>query len=165
MFVEKNISSDVIKEINLLLANNTLEETQKSSCTDRGFQSSNIHHLFDKNLLKKILPIKNYYKEVYHIHYLHYFSGGYQYEHSHETTEKYSFILYLNNADGKTFFKEPINKKITPKKGKLIFFTSSIRHGGEKSFKGKKVLVGAVHNIWNKETSNKKIIIKYKEHV
>ena len=151
MFVEKNISSAVINEINLLLTGNPFEETKKPSCTHHGFQTSNIINLFNESLLKKIVPIKNYYKEVFHIHYIYYSAGGYQGKHSHEETEKYSFILYLNDADGKTFFKEPINKKITPKKGKLIFFTSSIPHGGEKSFKGKKVLVGAVHNMWNKE--------------
>ena len=150
MFVEKNISSAVINEINLLLTGNPFEETKKPSCTHHGFQTSNIINLFNESLLKKIVPIKNYYKEVFHIHYIYYLAGGYQDEHRHEQTEKYSFILYLNDADGKTFFKEPINKKITPKKGKLIFFNSSIPHGSEKSFKGKKVLVGAVHNIWNK---------------
>ena len=150
MFVEKNISSAVINEINLLLTGNPFEETKKPSCTHHGFQTSNIINLFNESLLKKIVPIKNYYKEVFHIHYIYYSAGGYQGKHSHEETEKYSFILYLNDADGKTFFKEPVNKKITPKKGKLIFFTSSIPHGGEKSFKGKKVLVGAVHNRWNK---------------
>ena len=144
IFVEKNISSNVIKEINLLIASNTFEDRSKKTYTYHGFQTPNILNLFDENLLKKILPIKNYYKEVFHIHYIYYLSGGYQDEHHHEKTEKYSFILYLNNSDGKTFFKKPINKKITPKKGKLIFFNSSIPHGGEKSFKGKKVLVGAV---------------------
>ena len=144
IFVEKNISSNVIKEINLLIASNTFEDRSKKTYTYHGFQTPNILNLFDENLLKKILPIKNYYKEVFHIHYIYYLSGGYQDEHHHEKTEKYSFILYLNNSDGKTFFKKPVNKKITPREGKLIFFNSSIPHGGEKSFKGKKVLVGAV---------------------
>ena len=144
MFVEKNISNDVIKEINLLITSNPFEETKKPSCTHRGFQTSNIIKLFNESLLKKMVPIKNYYKEVFHIHYIYYLSGGYQEEHNHEKTEKYSFILYLNDSDGNTFFKEPINKKISPKEGKLIFFNSNIPHGGEKSFKGKKILVGAV---------------------
>ena len=65
-------------------------------------------------------------------------------EHDHKKTEKYSFILYLNNSDGDTVFKEPVNKKITPKLGKLIFFDSDISHRAEISNEGKQVLVGAI---------------------
>ena len=144
MFIEKNISSSVIDEINLLLTKNIFEDKSEKTCTHEGFQTPNIVNLFNENLLKRILPIKNYYKEVFHIHYIYYLSGGYQEEHNHEKTEKYSFILYLNDSDGQTFFKKPVNKKITPKERKLIFFNSNINHGGEKSFKGKKILVGAV---------------------
>ena len=144
MFIEKNISSSVIEEINRLITSNIFEDRSEKTCTHHGFQTPNIVNLFNENLLKRILPIKNYYKEVFHIHYISYLSGGYQEEHNHEKTEKYSFILYLNDSDGKNFFKTPINKKITPEEGKLIFFNSNIPHGGEKSFKGKKILVGAV---------------------
>ena len=144
MFLEIKISNTTIEEINSLIAKNDFEDVSEKTCTQHGFQTPNIVSLFNEELLQKILPIKNYYKEIFHIHYINYLSGGYQREHHHKTTEKYSFILYLNDSDGKTFFKEPINKKITPKKGKLIFFNSSIFHGGEKSFKNKKVLVGAV---------------------
>ena len=38
------------------------------------------------------------------------------------------FILYLNNADGDTVLKEPINKKITPEKGKVIVFDGTTCH-------------------------------------
>jgi|TARA_R100001244_G_scaffold90414_2_gene68677 hypothetical protein len=145
MFIEKNISQNTIKEINLLITNNNFENESSKTCTQQGFQTSNIVNLFDEKLLKKILPIKNYYKDIFHIHYIHYFAGGYQGEHHHEKTEKYSFILYLNNADAKTIFKKPIDRKIAPKKGKLIFFNSNILHSSEKSFNDKKVLVGAVN--------------------
>ena len=144
MFIEKNIPSRVIKEINLLITSNKFKDVSEKTYTQSGYQTPNIINSFSENLLKKILPIKNYYKEIFHIHYIDYLSGGYQDEHHHEKTEKYSFILYLNNSDGKTFFKKPINKKISPKKGKLIFFDSNVLHGGERSFKGKRVLVGAV---------------------
>ena len=145
MFIEKNISKAAVKEVNSLIAGSSFKDASGKTCTQYGYQTPNIINLFDENLLKKILPIKNYYKEIFHIHYIEYLSGGYQDEHHHEKTEKYSFILYLNDSDGETFFKDPINKKITPKKGKLIFFNSNIFHGGEKSFKGKRVLVGAVN--------------------
>jgi len=147
MFIEKNISKATVKEINSLMAGSSFEDASKKTCTHHGYQTPNIINLFDENLLKKILPIKNYYKEIFHIHYIEYLSGGYQDEHHHEKTEKYSFILYLNDSDGKTFFKKPINKKITPREGRLVFFNSSIPHGGEKSFKNKKVLVGAVKHV------------------
>jgi len=147
MFVEKNISKATIQEINSLIAASSFADASEKTCTQHGFQTPNIVNLFDEKLLQKILPIKNYYKEIFHIHYISYLSGGYQDEHDHKATEKYSFILYLNDSDGKTYFKKPINKKVTPKKGKLVFFNSSIPHGGEKSFKNKQVLVGAVKHV------------------
>ena len=146
MFIEKNILKTTIKEINALIAKNNFEDVSEKTCTQHGFQTPNIVSLFNEELLQKILPIKDYYKEIFHLHYINYLSGGYQREHHHKSTEKYSFILYLNDSDGKTFFRfgKTFFRKFVPKKGKLIFFNSSIFHGGEKSFKNKKVLVGAV---------------------
>ena len=147
MFIEKSIPKATVKEINSLIAGASFEDASEKTCTKHGFQTPNIVSLFDEKLLQKILPIKNYYKDIFHIHYINYLSGGYQDEHHHKYTEKYSFILYLKDSDGKTYFKDPVNKKITPQKGKLIFFNSSIPHGGERSFKNKKVLVGAVKHV------------------
>jgi len=60
-------------------------------------------------------------------------------------TEQYSFVLYLNDSDGDTVFESPINKNITPKKGRLVVFSSDIMHFGLQTFKNKKVLVGAIN--------------------
>ena len=148
MFIEKKISSKTIKEIkdvlHELITNNDFKDASKKTATRHGFQTPNIVNLFSKKLLKKILPIENYYTDINYIHYIYYFPGGWQDEHLHKD-EQYSFILYLNDSDGPTFFKEPINKKITPQKGKLIFFGAQILHGCEKSFKNKQILVGAVN--------------------
>ena len=82
--------------------------------------------------------------KIYHIHYIKYNEGGYQKEHNHAHNEKYSFILYLNNSSGDTVFKEPINKRITPELGKLIFFKANVFHRGEITNSTKKILVGGV---------------------
>tara|TARA_Y100001951_G_C11092813_1_gene157677 strand:- start:92 stop:541 length:450 start_codon:yes stop_codon:yes gene_type:complete len=145
MFKVIKISKDVIKKIYLIIKKNNYKEYTSSTCPTRnGYQSENLIKLFNKNLLKKILPLDDFYKEIFHIHYIEYFLNGYQEEHHHKRTEKYSFILYLNNSDGDTVFKEPINKRITPELGKLIFFNSEVLHRGERSSTNKKILVGAV---------------------
>ena len=113
------------------------------SCTENGFQTDNIIHLFSEEILKKIVPINELYKKIFHIHYIKYNEGGHQIEHFHPPDD-YSFILYLNNSDGDTVLKNPVNKKFSPKKGKVIVFNGKILHYAEPSFKGKKILVGAI---------------------
>jgi len=144
LFKILNIPEKTITKIISILRKNTFEDVSNIHCTENGFQTKNIVNLFDKSLLKKILPIDDLYKKIFWIHYIKYNQNGYQKEHNHQTTEKYSFILYLNNADGDTVFKEPINKRITPELGKLVFFNSSLMHRGEMSNRNKEVLVGAV---------------------
>ena len=90
------------------------------------------------------------YRLVFHIHYIHYKSGGYQTRHNHEKTEEFGFIIYLNDSDGETVFEEPINKSIKPQKGKLLLFDSRIWHCAKESFMDKKVLVGAISKIIRK---------------
>ena len=75
--------------------------------------------------------------------YIKYNEGGHQKEHFHQTDD-YSFILYLNNSDGDTVLKDPVHKKFSPEKGKIVVFNGKILHYGEPSFKGKKILVGAI---------------------
>ena len=58
MFIEKNISSSVIEEINRLITSNIFEDRSEKTCTYHGFQTPNIVNLFNENLLKRILPIK-----------------------------------------------------------------------------------------------------------
>tara|TARA_R110002124_G_scaffold65977_1_gene180233 strand:- start:474 stop:923 length:450 start_codon:yes stop_codon:yes gene_type:complete len=144
MFEIKKIPDKTIDEINNLLNTINLKETLAPTMTVGGFQSQNIYNMFSKKLLKKILPINGFYKKIYHIHYIKYNQDGYQKEHNHAHKEKYSFILYLNNSSGDTVFKEPINKRITPELGKLIFFKSDVFHRGEITNSTKKILVGGI---------------------
>ena len=146
MFIEKKISSKTLKEIDDVLTSHNFADNSKKTATHRGFQTPNIVNLFSGKLLQKILPIDNHWENINYIHYIYYFPGGWQEEHLHKD-EQYSFILYLNNSDGPTFFKQPINKKINPRRGKLIFFDGQIRHGCEKSFKNKQILVGAINKL------------------
>lgn len=144
LFKETIIPEETIKDILSLLRKYDFKDISNESYTKNGYQTPNIVNIFNEDILKKILPFDNFYKKIFWIHYIKYKENGYQTEHDHKKTEKYSFILYLNNSDGDTIFKEPINKKITPKLGKLIFFDSDILHKAEISNQGKQVLVGAV---------------------
>tara|TARA_B100000424_G_scaffold77135_1_gene57462 strand:- start:2313 stop:2762 length:450 start_codon:yes stop_codon:yes gene_type:complete len=147
MFQVSYINKTIIDEIIYILENNNIVAVNEESCTIKGFQTDNIINLFKTDLLKKILPMEDFYKKIFHLHYIYYYLNGYQMEHNHIKTEKYSFILYLNNADGNTIFKEPISESISPELGKLIFFSSDIMHRSEISTNGKKVLVGAVDKV------------------
>ena len=137
------IDQKVINKIISMLENNTLP-VDSDTYTVNGFQSKNIINIFSKNLLKKILPFKDFYKKIFYIHYIKYYLNGYQERHNHIKTEKYSFILYLNDAEGDTIFEEPIKKRISCEMGKLLFFSANIWHKAEMSPDEKKVLVGAV---------------------
>tara|TARA_R110000803_G_scaffold170230_2_gene233254 strand:- start:890 stop:1999 length:1110 start_codon:yes stop_codon:yes gene_type:complete len=138
--IDETIINEIIKIIDSYEGINVSNET----CTEKGFQTDNILHLFPKKLLKKIIPINKLYKRIFHIHYIKYNKGGYQKEHFHPSDD-YSFILYLNNSDGNTVLKNPVNKKFSPKKGKIVIFNGKIVHCGEPSFKEKKILVGAIN--------------------
>ena len=137
-FLDSKLVDKIIKIINTYKG-----ENYKGTCTENGFQTDNIINLFNKKLLNKMLPIQNMSTEVFWLHYIKYNKGGYQREHNHPE-EKYSFILYLNNADGSTVFKHPIDTEVTPEKGKIIIFDAKILHYAKPSFKEKKVLVGAI---------------------
>ena len=143
MFKIMYIDQKVINKIISMLEDNTLP-VDSDTCTVNGFKSKNIINIFSKNLLKKILPFKDFYKKIFHIHYIKYYLNGYQERHNHIKTEKYSFILYLNDAKGDTIFEEPIKKRISCEMGKLLFFSANIWHKAEMSPDEKKVLVGAV---------------------
>ena len=131
--------NQIIEIINAYKGKYVHEET----CTEKGIQTSNIINLFNDELIKEIIPIKDIQSGIFWLHYICYDKGGYQREHNHPN-EKYSFILYLNDADGDTVFKEPMNIKVNPKKGKIIVFDAKILHYAMPSFKEKKVLVGAI---------------------
>ena len=126
------------------IKNNNFEDISFRTMTEKGFQTGNIINYFSKELLKEILPFNGFDERCFHLHYIEYSDGGRQVNHNHIDTEEYSFIVYLNDSDGGTYFQEPINTKVVPEKGKVIIFKSSVYHGGLPSFKNKKVLVGSI---------------------
>lgn len=143
-YVYYNIEEKVVDEIIEIVDSYKGTDHSYHTCTEKGFQTVNIVDMFSENLIKKIIPINELYKKVFHIHYIKYGKGGFQKEHLHEQDD-YSFILYLNNSDGNTVLKNPVNKRIFPEKGKVIVFSGKILHYGEPSFRDKRILVGATN--------------------
>jgi hypothetical protein len=132
MFVEK---LQIFKNANLSCKDQTF--------TENGFQTDNIlNYEHSRELADKLLREINKNLDLFHIHLIEYFTNGHQSGHNHKTTEDYSFILYLNDSDGNTVFKEL--SEIKPQKGKLIFFESDLWHYGRPSTMNKKVAVGAL---------------------
>ena len=121
-------------------------ETEYPSCTKNGYQTANIitylNDSYKKELLKKHFNIK----DLHHVHLIHYYSNGYQELHHHEQTEKYSFVVYLNDADGDTvvYLKNNKEYRITPKKGKIVYFPGHLLHEGLLSTTNKRVAVGSL---------------------
>lgn len=142
-YLEYDIDTETVNKILKKIKESNFNKCPVETCTKNGFQSENILKIFNTVLIKKIIPINELYKKIIHIHYIRYKKAGYQEEHLHKP-DNYSFILYLNNSDGDTILKDPINKRFTPKKGKVIVFSGQIFHYAEPSYKGKKVLVGAI---------------------
>ena len=145
LYYETKIFNRIIDQVNALInkypINNRIETNKHS--THNGFQTHNILDLFSEDLLKEIVPVNNLYKDIFHIHYISYFGGGFQRAHNHRRTEEFSFILYLNDSDGSTIFNS-ISKEAVPSKGKLILFSSSLMHYSKPSYKDKKIIVGAI---------------------
>ena len=113
------------------------------TCTINGFQTPNIfRYSFTKELKEQLSKLFNKDLNLFHVHLIEYVDNGEQLVHNHERTEDYSFVLYLNDADGNTVF-ENIGE-VKPERGKLIFFKSDLMHYGKPSIKGKKVAVGAL---------------------
>jgi hypothetical protein len=148
MFLKKVILKKYFKEILDIVS--SIDETKfklnEITCTKNGYQTVNIVSLFNKDLLKNVLRYKNFHKHIFHIHFIEYKKGGYQTIHNHFATEKYSFIIYLNNSDGNTVFYNVNNKtiKIKPKERTLLIFDSGIDHQALESYQNKKILVGAI---------------------
>jgi hypothetical protein len=148
MFLKRKILKKYFKDLLNIISNLDKEKYQlkEETCTKNGFQSINIISIFNKEILKNIINYKDFYKNVFHVHYIEYYKSGYQTIHNHEKTEKFSFIIYLNNSDGDTIFYNVNNKtiKVKPKERQLLIFDSSINHQALPSYKKKKILVGAI---------------------
>jgi|TARA_E500000318_G_scaffold75294_2_gene69887 hypothetical protein len=136
--IENKIVNNIINIINK--NKNKFFDTSHETATKNGFQTPNIVNLFDDSLKKQILNGHDFYKDIFHIHYIEYYQNGAQEEHDHFKTEEYSFILYLNDAIGNTFFE---NDVISPEKGLLVIFDSRLKHKSLNCY-NKKILVGAI---------------------
>jgi len=141
--IQKDITEEFIKILNEFKILKL--DTSFGTCTKNGFQTSNIleypKYKNLKNVMQNILP-KKY--DLFHIHLIEYFINGYQEGHNHIKTEKYSFILYLNDCNtGHTVFNN--NIKVKPEKNKLILFDSDIWHYSEVCLTNKQVAVGAMN--------------------
>jgi len=143
LFITYNLDDDTINQIKKCIKKYKDEDVSKITHTVKGFQTKNILNYFNRSLLKKIIPFNKLLKKIFYLHYIKYQKGGYQKEHCHPD-DLYSFIVYLNDSDGFTYFKKPINKKVFPRKGKTLVFDGKIVHYANKSLNEKQVLVGAI---------------------
>ena len=158
--------------ISISSVNNFLDNLDKAknyspasnTCTRNGFQTHNIISSIHISALEEIYNkvqaylktvIKNcIYYEFYidYMHLIHYNNGGWQVGHTHSEYEDYSFILYLNDSDGDTVIYEGKDIiRITPERGKIVFFDSNYYHESSICSKEKKVAVGSIkfrHKIW-----------------
>jgi len=142
-YIYYDVDNKTLNEITKIIKSYKGTDTSSKTFTEKGFQTENIVKLFSKDILKKIVTINDLYKKIFWVHFIKYKKGGYQTEHLHPL-DSYSFILYLNDSDGDTVLKDPVNKNFSPKKGKIIIFSGNILHYAKPSFKGKKILVGAI---------------------
>ena len=90
------IDTEIIDQIIKIVNSYEGVDDSYHSHTQQGFQTNNIVNMFSHDLLKKIVPINELHKKIFHIHYIQYNRGGHQTEHLHEPDD-YSFILYLNS--------------------------------------------------------------------
>jgi hypothetical protein len=163
------IYTDVIAETTVNSFHSVLDQIKNLSpainnCTHNGFNSHNVISVIPKETIQDIAEkTKKYLNSVVencihyeyyidHIHLIHYSAGGWQEGHTHKSSEDYSFILYLNDSDGDTLIYEGKNIiPITPKRGKIVFFSSHLLHEGTVCVDEKKIAVGSIrlrHKIW-----------------
>ena len=160
---DEYVNENIVNSFNAVL-DSCIKNNIRSgpTATYEGFQTPNVIEKIGPSILEDLskyfsdflLDRSNFYHTddvfIDHIHLIQYYKGGLQNAHDHFATEDYSFILYLNDADGDTKFHvrdEIINSR--PEKGKLLIFDSFIWHSGEVSNEGKRVAVGALR-VYNK---------------
>jgi hypothetical protein len=146
--IDEKITDYLLIVLDQLKINNFGVDTN-FCCTVKGFQTNNICEMpFMQETLNEILnylPIKNLKYRWFHM--IDYEKHGLQIKHNHETTEDFSYVLYLTDCEqgGNTVFYENDKKiSIKPQKNKLIFFESKLLHEGNETIDNKKVAVGAL---------------------
>jgi hypothetical protein len=157
------VSNSVVDYFNDLLFSceqeNYLEDIVASDiCTVNGIQSRNVANRITKPIGNEIAKFLNDYVDFYyrnslqhytydidHIHIIKYNSGGFQKIHTHHYFEDHSFIICLNNSDGKTRFyanKDPVD--IESKRNKIYAFTSAFFHEGLICNDERRIVVGSI---------------------
>ncbi len=137
----------------------------EETCTQGGIQTRNIVDKINPELFSNELKhhIEEYMYQHYdnniqykccvdHVHIIDYEAGGSQRIHDHRITEDHSFIIFMNNSDGKTriFLDEPCD--VESEYGKLIIFNAAHLHEGLPCSNKRVIAVGAIrfiHKTWN----------------
>ena len=122
MFLQTKITKIAFKEIKETLKklNKKKKDIAMITCTKNGYQTKNILSLFKKTVIKKMIKHKDFYKHVFHIHYIEYNEGVYE------------------------VLKGQPPVIVKPEEGKIVIFSSNYAHEATISNKNKKVLVGAI---------------------
>ena len=149
MFVIDQIDDDIVDySLGLLEEAKSLDGVKvdvDSTYTFNGIQTTNIEMCYSDAQKLRILKDRFPYQSLHHMHLIEYFEGGYQERHDHKKYEDYTFIIYLNDADGDTlFYFNDETIRVTPKRGQILLFSADILHEGLPSYQSKKVLVGAI---------------------
>lgn len=132
--VENYIVDHILEHFDYLKFRTLNQISVTCTVSQTGYQTGNAITPFLKKELTPVLEKIS--KEETNFTYLHcveYHAGDYQGMHDHMASDKYSFIIYLNDTDGDTVFQYPNNEivRVTPEKGKIVVFNSDILHGSE----------------------------------
>ena len=132
--VNDKIIEHILEHFNYLKFRTLNQKSVTTTVSANGYQTGNAITPFLKKELTPILEDLS--KQETNFNYMHvveYHAGDYQGLHDHSHSDKYSFILYLNDADGDTIFQYADNRivRVTPEKGKIVVFNPDILHGTE----------------------------------
>ena len=165
---QSKVSNDLVNHFNeifdLSVKSSFLEDTSEL-CTYGGTQTKNVSSIIDPLSYKELYSVINAYIDLYyrytldsynylidHIHIIDYQPGGYQEKHTHHYMEDHSFIVCLNDSDGKTRFyinEEPLD--IDCIKNKIYLFNAAFFHEGLKCTTPRRIAVGSIrftHKVW-----------------
>ena len=79
--IKSEIVDKIVETVNKYKFN--FEDVSHDTNTEKGFKSPNILNIFDNNLIKEMLDNQCLYQDIFHVHYIEYFDGGFQAIHNH----------------------------------------------------------------------------------
>ena len=164
-FVSEDLVNHLLDVIAISKGENYLEVNNDQLCTVGGIQTKNVVPKLHPLALEELhLKINNYINLYYrytldyfkysinHMHIIDYQPGGYQRKHTHHFNEDHSFIICLNDSDGKTRFfvdDEPLDVPCVRKK--ICLFSAALFHEGLKCSDRRIIAVGSIrfdHKVW-----------------